>query len=208
MADTRSPGRPLCQRGSHGQQLKAMDIDDAASPVSDEESEPMSFRARTARILALLAVLLIVFLWGWALFFPPSTKAPGTLQDRTFPEAADQICTTAAGELTLLPKAYQTTDPISRSEVITKTDVILYAMLDKLKSIAPPTDTEDGKNISEWLADWRSFVGDRAAYAEALLTNPKARFYVSTKDKGQVTRPIDFFATFNKMYNCVTPDDI
>ena len=40
------------------------------------------------------------------------------------------------------------------------------------------------------------------------LRDPKARFYVSTKDKGQVSRPIDFFATFNKMYNCVTPDDI
>jgi len=185
-----------------------MDINDAASPISGEESEPMSFRARTARILALLAVLVIVFLWGWALFFPPSTKAPGILKDQTFPEAADQICTTAAGELALLPKSYQTTDPISRSEVVTKTDVILNAMLDNLKTIAPPADTSDGKNISEWLADWRSFVGDRAAYADALLVNPKARFYVSLKDKGQVTRPIDFFATFNKMYNCVTPDDI
>jgi hypothetical protein len=185
-----------------------MDPNDADSPVSDEESEPMSFRARTARILALLAVLVIVFLWGWALFFPPSTKAPGTLQDRTFPEAADQICTTAAGELALLPKSFQTTDPISRSEVVSKSNVILNTMLDKLRTIAPPTDTRDGTNISEWLADWRSFVGDRTIYANALLIDPKARFYVSTKDKGQVSRPIDFFATFNKMYNCVTPDDI
>ncbi|MSW31792.1 MAG: hypothetical protein F2947_10400 [Actinobacteria bacterium] len=185
-----------------------MDINDADSPVSGEESEPMSFRARTARILALLAVFVILFLWGWALFFPPSTKAPGTLQDRTFPEAADQVCTTAAGELALLPKSYQTTDPVSRSEVVAKSDVILNRMLDNLKTIAPPADTHDGKNISEWLADWRSFVGNRESYAEALLVNPKARFYVSLKDKGQVTRPIDFFATFNKMYNCVTPDDI
>lgn len=167
----------------------------------------MSFRARTARILALLAVFVILFLWGWALFFPPSTKAPGTLQDRSFPEAADQICTTAAGELALLPKSYQTTDPVSRSEVVAKSDVILNRMLDNLTTIAPrpiPTMVRTSRN------------GLRTGDHLLVIANPtqkrfssiRRRFYVSLKDKGQVTQPIDFFATFNKMYNCVTPDDI
>ena len=46
-----------------------MDLEDNDSTVSDDEVEPLSFRARTARVLALLAVLVIVGLWGWALFF-------------------------------------------------------------------------------------------------------------------------------------------
>ena len=76
-----------------------MDLEDNDSTVSDDEVEPLSFRARTARVLALLAVLLIAGLWGWALFFPPSETPPATLKDRSFPEAAEAICTNAAQQL-------------------------------------------------------------------------------------------------------------
>lgn len=168
----------------------------------------MSFRARTASVLALLAVLVIVFLWGWALFFPPSTKAPGTLEDRTFPDAAEQVCSNAAAELAQLPKAFQTTSPTDRAAVITKTDVILSEMLNRLDALPRPADSGDALNIDEWLADWRTYVGDRENYAKALNADPQARFYVTEKERRQVSEPIDFFATFNKMYNCVTPDDI
>ncbi|MEX1217550.1 MAG: hypothetical protein WEA11_03390 [Acidimicrobiales bacterium] len=184
-----------------------METNDVEPPAKGEEREPMSFRGRTARVLALLSALIVVFLWGWALFFPPSTTAPGTLEDRVFPEAAQQICTDAAAELSLLPKAFETTDPVDRSAVITKTNVILRSMLDRLDSLALPEDSQDATNIKEWLGDWRTYVGDRGAYAVALTTDPTARFYVSKKEERQVSVPIDFFATFNKMFNCVTPDD-
>lgn len=185
-----------------------MEPDDYDSPVVDDEVEPLSFRARTARVLALLAVLVIVGLWGWALFFPPSDTPPATLKDRTFPDAAEAICTSAAEQLAPLPKSYATKNPIERSEVIAKTDVILNGMLDQLNGVALPADANEASNITEWLADWRTYVGDRATYATALQTDPSARFYVSVKEKQQITKPIDFFATMNKMYNCVTPDDI
>lgn len=208
VADTRRQAAPLCQRGFHGQQLSVMEPDDYDSPVVDDEVEPLSFRARTARVLALLAVLVIVGLWGWALFFPPSDTPPATLKDRTFPDAAEAICTSAAEQLAPLPKSYATKNPIERSEVIAKTDVILNGMLDQLNGVALPADANEASNITEWLADWRTYVGDRATYATALQTDPSARFYVSVKEKQQITKPIDFFATMNKMYNCVTPDDI
>jgi len=168
----------------------------------------MSFRARTASVLALLAVLVIVFLWGWALFFPPSTKAPGTIEDRAFPDAAEQVCSNAAAELAQLPKAFETKSPTDRAAVIAKTDVILSAMLDRLDALPRPADSGDALNINEWIADWRTYVGDRENYARALNADPQARFYVTAKERRQVSEPIDFFATFNKMYNCVTPDDI
>ena len=185
-----------------------MDIEDNDSPVADDEVEPLSFRARTARVLALLAVLVIAGLWGWALFFPPSETPPATLKDRNFPEAAEAICTKAAEQLSIFPKSYATPNPIERAEVVAKTDVILYAMLDQLKGVALPSDANEASNITEWLGDWRIYVGDRETYAAALKNDPDARFYVSVKEKQQITKPIDFFATMNKMYNCVTPDDI
>ena len=183
-------------------------MDETDSPAAGDEVEPLSFRARTARVLAVLAVVLMAFLWGWALFFPPSTKAPGTLSDAAFAEGAEPICSDAAAELAQLPRAFETPTATERAAVIVRSDVILTTMVDRLQSIAPPADTNDGTNVAEWLADWRTYVSDRANYAAALASDPSARFYVTVKERRQVTEPIDFFATFNKMYNCVTPDDI
>ena len=185
-----------------------MTTDDLNAPTTGEESEPMSFRARTASVLALLSVLVIAFLWGWALFFPPSNTAPGILEDRSFPDAAEQICSNTAAELSQLPKAFQTTNPTERAVVVTESDVILSAMLDRLDALPRPADAGDAVNIDEWIADWRTYVGDRETYARALTTDPQARFYVTEKERRQVSEPVDFFARFNKMYNCVTPDDI
>lgn len=184
-----------------------MTTDDPTTPAIEEDREPLSFRARTARILGLVAALVVIFLWGWALFFPPSKSAPGTLDDPAFPLAAEQVCTNAAAQLTALPKAFETTDATARADVIRKSNVILTTMVDELDALPAPADSEDATNVEEWLGDWRTYIGDRANYATALSSDPKARFYVTQKDRRQVTEPIDFFARFNEMYNCVTPDD-
>lgn len=185
-----------------------MTADDTTAAPIGEDREPMSLGARSARIFALVAILVIAFLWGWALFFPPSKTAPGTLDDRTFPDAAEQICTNAAAQLATLPKAFETTDATARAGVVVQTNVVLRGMLDQLDALPAPVDDHDATNVKEWLGDWRTYVGDRDAYATALASNPQARFYVTKKERRQVTEPIDFFATFNEMYNCVTPDDI
>jgi len=173
-----------------------------------EDIEPMSFRQRTARLAAIVGVLLIMAIWGWALFGPHPTKMPGTLADPAFATTGEAICTDAAGELALLPRGYMTTDHAERAAVVRRSDVILTAMLDRLDAAAPDDGTADADMIAEWLGDWRTYVGDRENYATALSSDPMARFYVSVKEKRQVTVPVDFFANANKMYNCVTPDDI
>lgn len=179
--------------------------------VDDGEGDdgPMSLRRRTARILALLAVALIAVLWGWALFFPPSTTRPGTLTDSSFPDAAEPICTEAAGRLALLPAGYLTPDHVERAAVVARSNVVLGDMVDRLTAIAPALDgSKEPEMIAEWLADWRTYVADRIDYADRLAGDASARFYVTKKDRGQVTRPIDFFAEANHMENCVTPADI
>ena len=64
--------------------------------------------------------------------------------------------------------------------------------------------------IQEWLGDWRTYLADRERYVVALEADPAARFYVSEKDRRQVTEPIDFFAgrANEGMDNCVTPGDL
>ena len=83
-------------------------------------------------------------------------------------------------------------------------------MLDELTASAPPAElSNDGRMINEWLADWRTYMGDRERYVDALDADTNARFFVTEKVKGQqITKPIDFFATYNDMPNCVTPGDL
>ena len=47
-------------------------------------------------------------------------------------------------------------------------------------------------------------------YAAQLRIDPNARFAVtqSDRDKAQITKAIDLFATVNVMGSCVTPDDL
>ena len=83
-------------------------------------------------------------------------------------------------------------------------------MLGRLDAIAPaPESGNDGRMLGEWLADWRTYMGDRDRYVDALEADATARFFVTEKVKGQqITKPIDFFATYNDMPNCRTPGDL
>lgn len=177
-------------------------------PIGTDDAEPLSFGRRTARVLALLATLLVIGLWGYALFWPHDTTPPGRLSDPSFAEQARDICAATVAELAALPPAYATPDPAGRADVVVRSDALLTSMLDRLQAIAPATDTTDGTWVTEWLGDWRTYVGDREAYAARLRTDPTARFYVTMKDKRQVSEPVDFFASANLMDDCATPDDI
>lgn len=172
-----------------------------------DDLEPMSFRQRTARILALLAILVIIAVWGFALFWPHRT-IPGTMTDPTVAEAAQRVCTTTAAELAALPSARTTPLPAERADVLDRSAVLLTAMVDRLATLSPPSGSKDGTMYAEWLADWRVYIGDRAQFATSLRTDPTVRFYESEKDKQQISKPIDFFATANRMYDCVTPGDL
>jgi hypothetical protein len=177
--------------------------------AGDEDLEPMSFQRRTARVLAVLASLLVAGIWAYALWGPHLVGAPGVLTDKTFPVAAQSICTQSATVISALPPAFASANSGARAEVVTQANVELALMLKRLDAIAPPAaDGKDATMISEWLTDWHTYVGDREAYAVALESDPKARLYVTQKDNQQISKPIDFFATYNKMENCMTPGDL
>jgi hypothetical protein len=155
-------------------------------------------------------MLCIAALWSYTLWGPTKKTPPGVLANPAWAVQAQATCTKAAALIDALPEAFTATDAGTRALVITQANTALRTMLDELTASAPEVGaSNDGRMIGEWLADWRTYLGDRERYVDALDANPDARFYVTEKVKGQqITKPIDFFATYNDMPNCVTPGDL
>jgi hypothetical protein len=179
-------------------------------PQSGEESEPMSFGRRTSRVLAVAVMICIAVLWAYTLWGPTKKTAPGVLADPSWAAQAQITCTKAATTIDELPPAYSAPDAPARAEVIASANRALRTMLNELAASAPPPElSNDGRMIGEWLTDWNTYMADRDRYVVALEADTQARFYVTEKVKGQqITKPIDFFAIYNDMPNCVTPGDL
>lgn len=185
-------------------------VSDPTIESQSDDLEPMSFGRRTARVLAVGVMLCIAALWAYTLWGPTKKTAPGVLADASWAVQAQAICTDAAAEIDALPPAYTAADAPARADVIMAANESLRTMLRRLDVTAPPAQaSNDGRMIKEWLADWQTYLGDRDRYVDALEADSSARFYVTEKVKGQqITKPIDFFATYNDMPNCVTPGDL
>jgi len=106
-----------------------------------------------------------------------------------------------------LPPAWETDTPATRSDAIDESVVILNDMVAELSTLPTGTDQEA---VDEWIADWQTYVEDRADYAKRLRADPLARFYVtqSDRDRRQITLAIDKFAETNAMPSCETPADL
>jgi hypothetical protein len=190
---------PVSSPGAAGQEPEGV-VDDA---------EPMSFGRRAGRLLALAVAIGIAALWAYTLWGPTKKDPPGLLADRASATQFESICTETAGQIGALPPAYATREAGARAEVIEEANGYLDTMISRLRQVAPAADQgNDGRMIQEWLGDWQTYLGDRQNYVAALADNPQARFLVSEKDKRQITEPIDFFAKYNEMENCMTPGDL
>lgn len=177
----------------------------------DEGRRP---RRRRGRVAVALAIVLMVSMWGYVLYlaFGPGRQPPiDRLDDPAFAEAGEARCAEAVAAVERLPGAGASADAADRADVVDRADAIYDEMLGDLEGqahLAPSGDQRD--RVEAWLADWRLYMGDRAAYADALRANPDARLLVSEKpgEGRQVTGWIDEFALANRMPSCATPADV
>lgn len=183
-------------------------------PQADQPDASPGRRWGPTRVVLTVVVLLLVSMWGYVLFlaFGPGRQPPiDRLDDPAFAEAGEARCDEALAAVDDLPVASESASAAERADVVTAANAVFADMLDDLDAmvdLAPEGDQR--RRATEWLADWRTYLGDREAFAEALRTDPGARLLVSEKDgEGrQVTGWIDEFAKANRMPSCVTPTDV
>lgn len=164
---------------------------------------------RPGQVLIVVLVAGMVAMWGYVLYLalgPGRQAPPDRLDDPTFATAAQARCEEALALVDELPRATEARSAPERAEVVTRANEIFGAMLDDLDGLAP--GGEDGELVRAWLADWRTYLADREAYATALGSDPEARLLVSPKNSQQITEYLDAFAGDNRMPACATPIDV
>lgn len=177
---------------------------------TDDDPQPLSVGRKLSRVLALVVAVGIAGMWVYALWGPVQRTPQGRLPDPTFPQQAEPICAEAMTAIDALPPAYANRgDAGARADVVAAADRSLATMLDRLDALAPSTTSgSDAAKVTEWLGDWRTYLGDRQSYASRLAQDPGARMLVTEKDSRQISEPIDYFAKVNDMPNCATPGDL
>lgn len=179
-------------------------------PLDDPAVDPDPPRRSTRRTVSLVAAAVFVVatfgFWIYAFFlYDPGLKVD-ELADRTFPTAAVEVCDRYEARVDQLPLASASPTAADRADVIDEANTYLGAMVEELATIAP---TGEGRDLVEaWLADWRTHVADRQAYADSLRTDEDARFLETIKGNRQLSRAIDGFAEVNRMEACSTPGDV
>ena len=184
----------------------------AADPAP-ADADPAGWRWTPTRVLLTCIALVLVAMWGYVLYlaFGPGRQPPiDRLDDPAFATAAEARCAESVAAVDELPLASESPTATDRADVLDRADAEFAAMLDDLDSMVTLAPTGDQRRrATEWLADWRTYLGDRQAFADALRVDPGARLLVSEKpgEGRQITGWIDEFALANRMDSCVTPSD-
>jgi hypothetical protein len=190
--------------------------DAGADPDADAPVDPVDPPARGRRVGRIVVAGVIVGLlamWGYVLYlaFGPGRQPPvDRLDDPAFASAAEDRCADALDQIDELPVANATPDPSERADVLDQANGIYAGMIDDLAGMTRMVpDAQQRGYADEWVADWRTHLGDRRAYARDLRTDPDARLLVSEKpgQGQQITEWIDEFAAANLMPSCKSPTD-
>lgn len=168
---------------------------------------PLSMTWSPGRVLAVVAMLAIVLFWAWVFSGAPAKENPDYLE-RDYAATVEARCQQLRDDLDELPSAVELPDRIERAEVLDEANVLVDEFLDDLEADAP-SDGPDATAMEGWLADWRTYLGDREAYAEQLRADEGDRFTVTESPLGDtVDRTIEVFADVNQIPACATPGDV
>lgn len=169
-------------------------------------------------MITLVAVIALAVAWVYALFFYDPGLLIDELPDRTFPEAAEEVCARAQTEFDALPFANESDSADARAETVAASNLIFEQMLSELRPLvddaevvySAPDEQRYAAGIGDWVDDWGTYLGDRQQYVENLANDDDARFLETTKgsDTKGITRAINSFAQVNAMTSCVTPGDL
>ena len=163
------------------------------------------------RIAALGALAVFVAFWSWALIFA-SREAINRFEDRAWAERAEAICADLQASRQDLAD-YRRLDPTDpdlmrqRADLIDASTDIVDTMIDRL-SATLPSDPKGAELVPQWVADYRTYIGNRRDYADIVRQGVDEPFREAKRDNLPITERLEVFASDNEMDSCAPPRDI
>lgn len=179
-----------------------------SEPAVDTGEAPGRRGWTVGRVAAVVVVLGLTLMWIYAFSGVAAKDPPDQLDDPAFAEAAEPVCAAARDELEALPAARDAESPEERAVTVRQANTVLTSMVDELDGLVAPGDDRDERITRLWLADWRTHLEDRAAYAESLAAGSTDPAEFTARGGRSITATIDHFAEVNDMASCTTPLDL
>jgi hypothetical protein len=177
--------------------------------VAPEGAPP--FRPSRWRYVVIVVVALFAAFWVWALFFA-SKESINKIDDTGWAARAATICTMADAQREALAdfRVVQADDAAmlaERGRIIDSATDILEHMLDDVVAVAP-SDPKGAELVPEWESDYRTYIADRRAFAEALQAGRNDPFSETAVDGVPISAKLTRFAADNRMAECAPPTDL
>ena len=185
------------------------DVRTPKKPSSPSEAEgPYRMGFTWGRGLAICAVVAMVIFWVWIFSGAPKRTNPDYLEDRTYAAALEDQCQALRDQLDELPNAADAQTQADRADVLDDANVLVGRFIDQVEADAPTTG-DAAVSMKGWIADWRTYLGDREDYADRLRTEENAQMLLTKSELGDsVDKTIQVFTQVNDIPACDTPGDV
>lgn len=164
------------------------------------------------RVLGGLGAVCFAAFWVWALFF--ASKQPiNQIGDTVWAERAQQICAAAEEDRLALADFREMQDASAelvreRAEIVDRATDVIEEMLDDVVAVTPD-DAKGRALVPQWEAEYRTYIGDRRAFADGLRqTGENDPFYESQVEGLPISERLETFAGDNRMPSCAPPRDL
>lgn len=165
----------------------------------------LSRLAVRAGIAAVVVTSAVVWLYSFVIADP---APPDKLADPSYAADARPICKAAKDEILAAGLVgIAAASPQQRGDITARSDAILRAMLERLKTLAPK-DAGDARIVSGWLSDWDGYLADRATWVDKLKAGQDVPFLERAHEGGSpASKTMDGFAKANDLKDCSSPDN-
>ena len=179
-----------------------------ATPRASDEAPPQPSRWR--HVLVGIVVLFAAF-WIWALFFASKESINGIGED-DWTDRAQAICEDAEARRQDLADFREVDDDdpamlAERGDIVDRATDIIEQMLDDVVAVRP-SGAKGAELVPRWEADYRTYLGDRRAFADGMRAGVNEPFAETTVDGIPISDKIARFAADNHMPACSPPTDL
>lgn len=154
---------------------------------------------------------LIGAMWVYALFFA-SKVAVNKIDDKSWKAAAEKICFVSEKERLALIDLRKVKDSganalTERAQIIDKATDSLERAVNSLAALSV-SDSKGQALVPLWLADYRTHISDRRAYADDLRAGVNEPFSETVTEGLPISEKIATFAADNAAPSCAPPIDL